>query len=282
MYRYYKANDILTLLQKEDENPHFNNRDIDFICDILTGKTIDWSEETDWLNRVNALYGEESLSPGDSFQNNEHDSGLLKIHTQGSTSSFKRTRLQGKSEFDFVDHISVNNRSVFSSSSAKSIKSRPINKTQVKSTMFINQFEGNTGQLLGKLWQSLENEFIENMENCFFHRRILLCEQEPYMAALKNYLNEMLNKSNKKKIELIKRLQYSLFNKHNNIQVFPDVNRQMLPEVIDTKLILTEWTNKKIENCREFIGVKNVENWLEKHINLMFMIYKRIMQTEVC
>lgn len=34
IYRHYKARGILTLLQNTDKNPCFNNRDIDFICDI--------------------------------------------------------------------------------------------------------------------------------------------------------------------------------------------------------------------------------------------------------
>lgn len=266
MHKYYRAHNILTLLQNTNDNIHSHN-DIELFCNILTGRTLNWSEETYWINRVN------DIRPRKSERLNDFSEAMMQR-------TFKRQRLKGKSEFDFIDHISTVKKSTFSNAAVNSSEMKTA-AFEGKSNIFNTPLVGNIGRVLGNVWKSLENEFIDNMEKSFFHRRILLSEQEPYVASINKYLNEILIGPNLKKIEFVKNLQSNFFNISNSTQLFSNITKQLLSEVSKTRIILIQLTNQKIEKCRQFIEMENSENWLDKQITSFLMVYTRMLQTEV-
>lgn len=268
MHRYYNSQNILTLLQILDKNVHLDNRKIELFCNVLTGKTVNWSQEINWIKCIHDMNEEESTTVNDVSSESE----IFESRT------YQRERLHGKSEIDFVDR-SPSSMSFTRQEDKKHTNSK-IFKAQSKS--FIMELRsGNNGVILANFWKLLEKEFIESMERCFFFRRILISEQEPFIATIKKSLNEILNRPNENRIKLIKHLQSDLCHIPYSALEIPDVIKQLHVSVSDAKLILTQMTNKKIETCRQLIKNENIETWLEKQMTSMLIVYKFMLQTEV-
>jgi len=232
------------------------------------GQTVNWSQEIDWVKCIHDMNEEE-----DTIANGASAGSEL-----AETKSFQRERIHGKSELDQIDHVST-----------PTILTRPSQTRQNDSIVFKDQsryltmplLNDNDGTTLANFWKSFEKEFIENMERCFFFRRILLSEQEPFIASINKPINEMLNRPNKNKIEIIKHLQSDLYRIPYSALEIPDVLKQLHVSVSDAKHILTQLSNKKIETCRLFMRNESVENWLDKQITSMFIVYRFMLQTEV-
>lgn len=263
MYKYYTAHNVLTLLNTSERTVHLNNRKIELFCDALDGKTVNWNEEFDWIK---CIHDTQSI-----------ENEMLKEELTRP----KIIRRHGKSEIDLIDQFTTIGPKTFSNSIASSIQDMPNQLSQIESIMFNVQLGGNVGVAFGNFWKALENEFIEKMEKCLFHRRILICEQEPYVFSVSKYLNEMLRKQDMTKIDLVKRLQTDLYNIPNNVLEISDIIRQSLLAVSHVKANLTQLTYRKIDKCRHCILNDNTENWLEKQCNSIMGVYKWILQTEV-
>jgi len=268
MRRYYESQNILTLLQSSDEKMYLDNHKIELFCNALTGETVNWSQEIDWVKCIHDM--------------NEGEDTIINGASVGSelaeTKSFQREKIHGKSELDHIDHLS-----------RSTILTRPLQTRQNDSIVFKDQskfltmplLNGNDGAMLANFWKSMEKEFIENMERCFFFRRILISEQEPFIAAINKHVNEMLHRPNDDKIKIIRHLQSDLCRIPYSALEIPDVLRQLHVSVSDAKHLLTQLSNKRIETCRLFIRNENVENWLDKQITSLSIVYTFMLQTEV-
>jgi len=275
MLKFYESQNILTLLHSSKKNSNLHMNEIKLLCNVLTGEIVDWSEKLEGKHIFNSEYPDNSSTLTNSFESGASSSKSVKV-------VFKRERLHGKSEFDFMEHLSSTNSKTFSDTQPNTMEAKPTKVEEVKSKVFNTQLIGNAGTVLGKFWKSMENIFIENMENCFFNRRILILEQEPYATSINMYLNDILYKQNIDKIELINRLQSDLFNVPDDALKNPDVTQQLLLTVSDVKVLLIQLIITKIENCRRFIENESIENWLDKQITSMILVYRCILQTEVC
>lgn len=196
--------------------------------------------------------------------------------------TFEKKILHTKSEFDFIDDLSTSNDNMFPNALSILSQSEQTVIAEISSKLFNVQLDRNVGTTLATFWKSLENEFVENMERCFFHRRILMYEQEPFIVSIDSYLNEILIKPNAKKMNLVRRLQYDLINIPNDTLTISYATRQLFSVLSDAKLILTQMINQKIETCLHFIENKTIINWLDKQINSIFKIHKCMLQVEVC
>lgn len=274
---YYKSHKIFTFLQSKNKDIDLDEYKIELICNALTGQHVNWSEESNW---VNCIY--------DSHNDQEHYEGpktsskfdlVQPIKVQKSV--FKRKRLHGKSEFEYLDYISSSKVNMISNELVDSVTviTKP---EEVKSKLFNVQINADIGAVLAQFWTSMENNFVQNMEWCFFHRRILISNQIPYMSSINNYVNEILKQPNIEKIELVKLLQSDLLKIPNDALMSPDLTTQLLSTVEDTRVILTELTNHKIKDCKQFIKNVNIDRSLDNTMNSMILVYKHMLQTEVC
>lgn len=273
--KYYRSQSMFTLLQTTEKNISLDAHKVELLCKVLTGQTVKWSEELNWIKCIHDMHQEEDKTIDDSF-------GSDSFQPKVQENEFKRERLHGKSEFDFIDHMSSMKSNLFSNAYLNVNTTKTSKIFEVQSILFNVQLTGNIGIVLGNYWKSLENEFVENMKNCFFHRRILISEGESYVGVLYTHLNEILNRPNIKKIELVKLLQSDLFKIPDVAFTNPDVIRQSLLAVSSAKSVLINLTNKKIETCRQLIENEKNENWLDKQMTSLIMTYKVILQIEVC
>lgn len=270
MFKYYRSQNILTLLKSINKNIFFDKLNTELICNVLTGKILNWSEITNWLNCTYDTHHKMYTSL---------ISDSCKWETREST--YEREKFHKKSEFDSIDNISTSNDNVFPNVLSNLSLSEQTLTAETTSKLFNVQIDKNVGTILATFWMSLENGFVENMERCFFYKRILMYEQAPFIVTVDNYLNEMLYKPNLKKIDLVRRLQYDLINIPKDTLTISDANRYLFSILSDAKLILTQIINQKIEKCLHFIGGKTITNWLEKQINSIFNVYKCMLQVEV-
>lgn len=269
-YKYYTSHNVLTLLQVVEENQHFNSQEIELFCDVLIGENINWFD-IDWVTCIQNAKSEiiDLL-----------DSNTFDTITQNTTA--KRGRLKGKSEFDFIDQLTPIKSDFFINTQLGSNPDVTAIITEVESIMFNVQLSGNIGVIFGNIWKSLENEFVNNMEKCFFHRRILFSELEPYVLTISEYINKILNKKDINKLKLVKQLQFDLYNIPGDVLAIPDITRQSLLAVSNIKVILTQTANTKYNRCKQYIQIINTDNWIEKQCQMMLLVYKGILQTEVC
>lgn len=273
--KYYRLHNIFTLLQTTDRNIYLDVHKVELLCKVLTGQIVNWSEESNWIKCIYGIHQEEEKTIDDSL-------GSDSFQPKVPENEFKRERQHGKSEFDFIDHMSSIKSSMFSNTYLNANMTKASKIFEVQSILFNVQLSGNIGVVLGNFWKSLENDFVENMNNCFFHRRILLSEEENYMGVLYSCLNEILNRPNQKKIELVKLLQSDLFKIPDVALSKPEITRQSLLAVSGMRSVLINLTNKKIETCRQLIENEENTNWLDKQMTSLIMTYKVILQIEVC
>jgi len=277
LYDYYKSHNRLILLQCKNKNIDLDNYKIELICDVLAGQNVNWSEERYWVNCIHDI--SEDQKNYEASKNPSKSSSVQPLKIQKSV--FKRKRLHGKSEFEYLDYISSSKVNMMSNEITNS-KADITKPEEVKSKLFNVQISEDIGAVLVKYWISMENNFVQNMGWCFFHRRILLSNQIPYMSSINNYINEILKQRNIEKIELVKELQSDLLKIPYGALMIPDVIRQLLSTVADTGVILTQLTNQKIEDCKQFIRNENIDRRLDNTMNLMILVYKHMVQTEVC
>ncbi|XP_022183115.1 uncharacterized protein LOC111042724 [Myzus persicae] len=278
LHEYYKSHKILTLLQTKSKDVDLDNYKIELICDVLNGQNVNWSNESNWVNCIHDMkkYQDnyEAAKSSSGFKNSS--SSPIKV----TKSVFKRKRLHGKSEFEYLDYISSSKVNMISNEllDSKGDITRP---EEVKSKLFNIQINADIGTVLVQFWMSMEKNFIQNMGLCFFNRRILISNQMPYMSSINNYINEILKQQNIEKIELVKALQSDLLKIPNDALVMPDLTRQLISTVADTRVILTQLTNQKIKDCRQFIRNENIDKRLDDAMNSMILVYKHMLQTEV-
>lgn len=266
VYKYYRSQSLLTLLKYTDMNIFLNYHIIELFCNVLTGQIVNWSEVT---NLIDCTY--------DVHQSNTSIISNSYI-SKTTEKTFRKEKLYFKSQFDFLDYLS----SMFPialyslSQKAKNVI------VEMTSKLFHAQLNKNDGTILAEFWKLLENEFVGNMERCFFYRRILIYEQEPFIIAANNYLNQILYQRNSKKLDVVRRLQYDLINIPNDTMTISNASEKLLSVVSDAKLILTQMISQKIKTCLDFIGDKIITNWLDKQINSIFKTYMCMLQVEVC
>lgn len=309
------------LILSSDKNIHLDSQKVKLYCSILTGKTVDWSTEINkWVNHVDNEILSEMMTeikvpatPQPKKRKEKLKRERLHLKTEfdfidhisatksAAKPSFYSTAIVTTKPPPVIQSDEPESESDSDSSDSKptqleTIENVPTNyettehvpgepeyEPEIKSTMFNKQLSGNVvGVTLGKFWESLEKQFVDNIEICFLYRRILMYEQEFYKLSINTHFNEILYRQSITKIELVKRLQSDLFNIPENALTIPNITKQLLLAVSDTKFLLKQITNQKIEKCRHFIGNENIDSWLDKQIASVFMIYKYILQTEVC
>lgn len=273
---YYKSQGILTVLKPSEKNMTVNVADIDFFCDIVTNQTVVWNKSSRWINITESTI----LEDNSDVKSQLSSSSIQKESKHDNT--FKRERLRGKSEFDFVEHITTINAKLFSNILLHSQSSQINNIDHITSSLFFNQLRGDDVSTMGRIWVSLENLFLETLENCFFYRRILLSEQEPHIVTVKNILNGLLKTQNTNKIELIKQLQFDLSKVPLNKENLPsNIKKQLFSALSDVRVLLIQKTNSKIEKCKQFIEREIAEYWLDKQMYCIFAVHKCMLQAEV-
>lgn len=288
MHKYYRSQNILTLLQSTSTNIHWDNNKIELFCNVLTGKTVNWFEESNWVKCIQDMHKSKITVQNDSFKLEsqlkvQNDSFKIEsVQPKIKQSVFSRRRLLGKSEFDFIDHITDIECNIFLDALLNSNENDLSKVNNTNSNIFNVHLNGNTGEILGYFWNSQENNFIKNMEDCFFYRRILIFEHRHYIDVINNYIYKILYKNSLDKIKLVKHLQSDLFNIPNDALLNPDVISQSLLTVLDAKAILVQLTNKKIDKCKQLIGNGNIVNWFDRQMTSLIMVYKNMLQSEVC
>lgn len=275
LHEYYKSHNTLTLLQTKNKNVDLDNYKIELICDVLNGQNVNWSNESNWVNCIYDIHKDQ-----DNYEEPKNSSKLSLQPIKVTKSTFKRKRLHGKSEFEYLDYISSSKVNMITNEllDAKGDITRP---EEVKSKLFNVQISADIGVVLVQFWISMEKNFIQNMKWCFFNRRILISNQMPYMSSINNYINEILRQQNIEKIELVKALQSDLLKIPNDALMMPDLIRQLMSTVADTRVILTQLTNQKIKDCKQFIRNENIDKRLDNTMNSMILVYKHMLQTEV-
>lgn len=274
MLKYYGSHGVLTYLKSTDKHLNIDNHKIELFCDVLSGQIVDWTEESDWAQCIQ--------STDQKYNSMTHK--LLKSelsHPKSQETAFKRKRTHGKSEFDFMDHIySHKSDSFVNKFSVVKIENNISKSESIKSKMFNIQLNSNIGKVLANFWISIENIFIQNMEKCFHCRRILFSEQESFIASMSNYLNEILNTPSIKKYDIIKSLQYKMSSITYEIQAFPDNDGRLFLAV--AKDFMIQLTYEKVEKFKQFLGNNYIERWTDKQLSSLFLIYKCVIQAEVC
>ncbi|XP_050527816.1 uncharacterized protein LOC126897912, partial [Daktulosphaira vitifoliae] len=274
--QYYKAQGILTILKASEKNMLINDADLEFFCDVITNETVKWNKSLRWINVTQSTMLENSNFDYKSQLSNSF------IQNKSTHKTFKRGRLRGKSEFDFVEHITTMNAKMFSNILLYSPSSQMTNISQVTTNLFYNQIRREDGITMGRVWMSLENLFVESMESCFFNKRILLSEQVPYIITIKNILNGMLRRQDINKIELVKQLQTNLSKVPLNNDILPlNITKTLLSAVSDVRVLLIQKTNLKIEKCKKFIEKEIIETWLDKQMHSLFAVYMCMLQSEL-
>lgn len=263
------------MLQSTDINIHLDNNKIELFYNVLTGQTVNWSAESNWIKCIHDMNKEKLKIENDSFR---FDALQSKTQKSGLT----RKRLLGKSEFDFIDHITDFNSKIFLTALLDSYKGESYKINEVKLNIFDIHLYGNAGETLGHFWKLQEENFVKNMENCFFYKRILIYERDHYINVINNYIHKIFNTNSLNKIKLVNHLQSDLFNIPYDALMNAQVIRQSLLTVSDVKTILIKLTNEKIEKCRQLIGQEYITNWIDKQMISLIIIYKQILQTEVC
>lgn len=253
---------------------HTDDRKVELLCDVLTGKIVDWSKEIDWVDCVCGVHNQdESTMPVDSFR-----SGLVASKGQASGELERRGRLYGNLESDTVDRESiVESYRVLDSSSTGS--SEIVENAWL--TLYDMRLSDDAGAVLRAFWMSLESRFVEHMEDNLFSRRKLVFEQESFVAEVDEYVDGMLNVTNPGKIELVNRLQSDLSRVPGDALRIPGVIERLWLAVFDTRNALRRLTYAKIEKCRRFMEHGAVKNWLDRQVSSMMTIYDHILQTEV-
>ncbi|XP_025198187.1 uncharacterized protein LOC112596641 [Melanaphis sacchari] len=276
LHEYYKSHNILTFLQSKYKNIDFDEHKIELLCNALAGQHVNWSEQNKWVNCIYDMHNDQVQY--ETQKNSSKYNSVQPIKVQKSV--FKRKRLHGKSEFEYLDYISSSKVNMITNEFVDSVTviTKP---EEVKSKLFNVQINAEIGAVLVQFWMLMENNFVQNMEWCFFHRRILIYNQMPYMASINNYINEILKRQNVEKIELVKVLQSDLLKIPNDALMSSDLITQLLSTVEDTKFILTELTNHKIKDCKQFIKNENIDRSLDNTMNSMILVYKHMLQTEV-
>lgn len=262
------------MLKSKDVNVQWDNNKIELFYNVLIGKSVNWSDETNWINCIYDKY-----KPKLKTKNNSNGSDALQSKTQKG--GLHRKRLPGKSEFDFIDHITDFNSNIFLNALLDSYKGESYKVNEVKLNIFDIHLHGNVGEMLGHFWNLHEENFIKNMENCFFYKRILAYERDHYINVINNYINKTFNRNSLNKLKLVNHLQSDLFNIPYDALMNAQVIKQSLLTVLDVKTILIQLTNEKIEKCRQLIGQEYISNWLDKQMTSLIIIYKQILQTEV-
>jgi len=152
----------------------------------------------------------------------------------------------------------------------------------MQSNLFTLQLlNASDGLLLANFWKAAEKEFVENMERCFFFRRILISELRPFVASIDKPLNETLGGSAEDKTKLVRQLQSDFNGVPYGALQLPDIVKRLHALVSDAKHVLAQMAKDKVETCKLFIKNENVENWIDKQLISMFTVYKFILQTEV-
>lgn len=276
LHEYYKSHNALTLLQTKNKNVDLDNYKIELICDVLNGQNVNWSNESNWVDCIYDMHKDQ-----ENYEEAKNSSKLNVQPIKVTKSVFKRKRLHGKSEFEYLDYISSSKVNMITNEliDTKGDISRP---EEVKSKLFNVQISADVGTVLVQFWISMEKNFIQNMGWCFFNRRILISNQMPYMSSINNYINEILKQQNIEKIELVKELQSDLLKIPNDALMMPTLIKQLISTVADTRVILTQLTNQKIKDCKQFIRNENIDKSLDNTMNSMILVYKHMLQTEVC
>ncbi|XP_015363135.1 PREDICTED: uncharacterized protein LOC107161292 [Diuraphis noxia] len=275
LHEYYKSHKILTLLKIKNKEIDLDNNKIELICDILNGQNVNWSNESYWVNCIYDMQIDK-----DNYETAKNSSKLSLQPINVTKSMFRRKRLHGKSEFEYLDYISSSKVNMISNELVDS-KGDITKPEEVKSKLFNVQITADIGAVLVQFWISIEKNFYQNMGWCFFNRRILISNQMPYMSSMNNYINEILNQQNIEKIELVKELQSDLLKIPSDALMMPDLTRQLISTVMDTRVILTQLTNQKIKDCKQFIKNENIDKMLDSTMNSMILVYKHMLQTEV-
>lgn len=276
LHEYYKSHKILTLLKIKNKVVDLDNYKIELICDILNGQNVNWSNESNWVNCIYDMQKDQ-----ENYEAPKNSSKLSVQPIKVTKSVFRRKRLHGKSEFEYLDYISSSKVNMISNELVDS-KGEITKPEEVKSKLFNVQITADIGAVLVQFWISIEKNFYDNMGWCFFNRRILISNQMPYMSSINNYIKEMLKQQNIEKIELVKELQSDLLKIPNDALMVPDLTRQLISTVADTRVILTQLTNQKIKDCKQFIRNENINKMLDSTMNSMILVYKHMLQTEVC
>lgn len=263
----------MTYLQSTDNHLNLDNHKIELFCDVLTGQIVDWTEESNWVQCIQSTDRKYNAAINELFESESS-------HPKPQETVFIKKRTHEKSEFDIMAHMYSHKSDSFANKlSVEQIKDNLTKSESIKSKMIDMQLSSNIGKVLAIFWESMEKIFVQNMEKCFHYRRILFSEQESFLLSISNYLNEILNRPSIKKYEIIKRLQYEMSSIPYEVQVFPDNGRLV---VSIARQLMVELTNEKIKKYRQFLGNNNIESWIDKQLASMFLIYKCVIQTEVC
>lgn len=278
MFKYYRSQNVLTLLQCSDEDLRLDDRKIGLFCDILTGdRVVKWSEETGWVNCVYDWYQDdegETTTSADSVE-----SGSASSETRKNV--FRKERLHRKLEFDFIDYISNIKSNTFLDSAQSWDVAKPTKIEEVKSIMFNVQLGPSAGAVLGAFWKTLENSFVDNMESSFLHRRTLIAQQNAFVVSTDDRLDRMLNAPNADGLALINRFQHDLFLAFTDACTPPGSAGPILSALADATVALERLTNRKIAECRRFVESESIKRFLDRQLSSMITIYKSILQTEV-
>lgn len=253
---------------------HTDDRKVELLCDVLTGKIVDWSKEIDWVDCVCGLYHrDESTMQVDSFR-----SGSVASKWQASGGLKRRGRLYENLESDTVDSESIAESYRVSDSSSTGSPEIVERAWLMLCDMRLND---DAGVVLRAFWTLLESRFVERMEDNLFSWRKLVFEQESFEAEVDEYVNDMLNVTNPGKIELVNRLQSDLSRVPGDALRIPGVVERLWLAVFDARNALRRLTYAKIEKCRRFMEHETVKNWLDRQVSSMMTVYDDILQTEV-
>lgn len=253
---------------------HTDDRKVELLCDVLTGKIVDWSKEIDWVDCVCGVHHrDESIRPVDSFR-----FGSVAPKWQASSGFKRHRRLHENLESDTVDSESiVESYQVSDSSSTGS----PEIVERAWLTLCDMRLSDDAGAVLRAFWTSLESRFVERMEDNLFGRRKLVFEQESFVAKVDEHVDDMLNVTNPGKIELVNCLQFDLSRVPGDALRIPGVVERLWSAVYDARNALRRLTYAKIEKCRRFLEHEAVKNWLDRQVSSMMTVYDHILQTEV-
>lgn len=283
MNKYYRSHGVLTLLHIINDDTVKDNDKVELFCNILTGQSVDWTKEISW---VYGYYDEAQRKKVTVVTEEDvDDSGEVgSVVSVVKPKVFKRERRHGKSEFDIIEQMSKSFQSCTYSGSIEDIaRMGPGLIGNFQSIMINVQLSGKNvvGTILGNFWKSIDRMFVENMEDCFFHRRIVFSEQEPFVRSVKAYLDKILNKPNVHKFEVVQNLQSTLFDVPNGSLANGKFTPILLSTLSDVKSLLVQLTNVKIEKCRAFVENEPFVSWFDKQTEAMTMVYWYMVQNKV-
>lgn len=268
----------MTLLQILDENTAGDGDKVELFCNVLTGRTVDWSKEIGW---VHCVYGKKQRRKVTMVTEDGSGGSGGSAVSVAQPKVFNRKRLYGKSEFEMIEQLSKNFFACLYS--IKISEKGPGNIRNLQSVLASIQLSGKNvyGTMLGKLWKSTEELFVEGMNNSFFYRRIIFSELEPFAYEVNTFLDKILNKPNVQKLEVVEHLQSVLFEILNRPSTNVDVTPDLLLTLSNVKSLLVQMTNEKIDKCRAFVKNEPFQSWFGKQTEAMTMVYQLMLQSKV-